>query len=75
MGWDDWTPEAESEPGMVRGVRVQWSPFPSDGLIVRHDDEDSMRVVLVTGDPPNMTIERWLTAGEAKRLGTRTYDG
>jgi hypothetical protein len=26
MGWDDWTHDEESEEGMVRGYRVQWSP-------------------------------------------------
>jgi hypothetical protein len=26
MGWDDWTPDEETEEGMVRGFRVQWQP-------------------------------------------------
>jgi hypothetical protein len=66
MGWEDWTPAEESEPGMVRGFHVQWSPDPKAGLIVPDEGDEDARYVLVTGEPPTMTVNGWTTVGEAK---------
>jgi hypothetical protein len=48
-GWDDWTPDEETEPGIVRSARVQYHADPDEGMIVWDDDPDDMRYVLVTG--------------------------
>ncbi len=76
MGWDDWTHDEESEAGMVRGYRVQWSPDVEHGLIVvRDDDDDDLRIVLVTGRAPTYEIHGWTTVADAKRNGFRIGRG
>jgi hypothetical protein len=75
MGWDDWTWGEESEEGMVRGFRVQWSPDPNAGLIVYDEDDDEARYVLVTGQPPAFTIHGWITVGQARKRGRRIGEG
>jgi hypothetical protein len=75
MGWDDWTFDEESDEGMVRGYRVQWSPDPNAGIVVYDEDDDDARYVLVTGKMPTFTVRGWTTVGEAKRLGKRIGQG
>jgi hypothetical protein len=75
MGWDDWTWDEESEEGMVRGYRVQWSPFPDAGLVVHDEGDEDARYVLVTGEPPTFEIRGWITVGEAKRQGKLIGEG
>jgi hypothetical protein len=75
MGWDDWTWEEESDPGMVRGFRVQWSADPNAGLVVHDEDDDDARYVLVTGWAPHFQVRGWTTVGEAKRQGRRIGEG
>lgn len=66
---DDWTPEEEAEPGIVRGVHVQWSPKPQPGFVVPTDDDDDVRHVFITGTPPDFTFDGWITVGEAREKG------
>jgi hypothetical protein len=66
MGWDDWTPEEEPEVGIVRGYRVQWHPDPNGGLVVRDEDDDEARYVLVTGEAPTYEVHDWISVGEAR---------
>lgn len=75
MGWKDWTHGEESEEGMVRGYRVQWSPHPDAPLVVHDADDDDARYVLVTGRLPTFEVHDWTTVGEAKRLGKRIGQG
>ena len=75
MGWDDWTFDEESEPGMVRGYRVQWSPHDDAGLIVHDEDDDDARYVLVTGQMPTFKVHGWTTVGEARQHGRRIGEG
>ena len=75
MGWEDWTFDEESEPGMVRGYRVQWSADPNAGLVVHDENDDEARYVLVTGRMPTFQVRGWTTVGEAKRLGRRIGEG
>jgi hypothetical protein len=72
LGWD-WAPSVESE-GWVRDIRVVWSSAPA-GLVVTDEGDDATRVVMVTGEPPTMTIHGWTTVGEAKRTGRRIGEG
>lgn len=75
MGWADWTPDKETEPGMVRGYHVRWHAEPGIGFWVPDDDDDDARYVLVTGRVPRFEVHGWITAGEAKRVGRRIGEG
>jgi hypothetical protein len=75
MGWDDWTPEEETVPGMVRGCCVQWQPDPAFGLVVAGEVDDDVRFVLVTGRAPTFEVHGWITAGEAKQDRYRIGEG
>jgi hypothetical protein len=71
MGWNDWWWEEESEAGMVRGFRVQWSRDPTAGVAVDRADPDDARYVVVTGTSAQLQIHGWTTAGEARQWGGR----
>jgi hypothetical protein len=75
MGWDDWTWDEESGPGMVRGYRVQWSADPDAGLVVHDEDDEDTRYALVTGRVPNFVVQGWTTVGEARRTDRRIGEG
>ena len=75
MGWDDWTWEEETEEGMVRGYRVQWSLDPNAALVVYDEGDDEARWVLVTGVAPTFIVLGWTTVGEAKRQGRCIAEG
>jgi len=75
MGWDDWTWGEESDAGMVRGYRVQWSADPNAGLVVHDEDDDEARYVLVTGRAGTYHVHGWTTVGDARRLGRRIGEG
>jgi hypothetical protein len=75
MGWDDWTWDEESEEGLVRGYRVQWSPDSNAPLVVHDEDDDDARYVLVTGEAPDFMVHGWMTVSEAKRHGRRIGEG
>lgn len=74
MGWDDWTPDEESEGRVVRGFHIQWRPDPI-GLVVPADSDDDAMWVLASGRAPEITFHGWLTAGEAKRQGRLIGEG
>ncbi len=75
MGWDDWHWEEETEEGMVRGYRVQWTPDSDACLVVYDEGDDDARWVLVTGFIPTHTVHGWITVGAAKRKGRRVGEG
>ena len=75
MGWDDWTPDEEAEPGMVRGYHVQWTPDPHAGPIVHDEADEDARYVPVTGQPPALVVHGWTTAREARERDRRIGRG
>jgi hypothetical protein len=74
-GGDDWTPDEETEPGIVRSARVQYHADPDEGMIVWDDDPDDMRYVLVTGGPDEYELVGWITVGDAKKRGFAIREG
>jgi len=36
------------------------------GLIVHDEDDDDVRYVLVTGEPPTLEVHAWMTVREAR---------
>lgn len=54
-------------PDVGSSIEVRYST--GDALVVRDRDPDDRTYVLVTGDPPNLTVEGWITKPEAKELG------
>jgi hypothetical protein len=57
MGWDDWTPEEESEEGMVRGFRVQSSRRAPDQRVEsagsRHGESPGRAITLAATRAPS----------------------
>jgi hypothetical protein len=51
-----------------RDLEVRYST--KDLLVVRKSDPDNRKYILVTGVPPNLVVEGWLTGKEAKELGS-----
>lgn len=52
--------------GDVGGLQVRWTPSHSNSLIVRPQDPDEDRFVLVTGVCPRYVVHGWLTGRDAK---------
>ena len=50
-------------------VQIKTRSLEWHDLIVRHDDADDHRFVLVTGSPPCLTVHGWVWGREAKQPG------
>ncbi len=58
-----------SVPDVGPDFEVRATRIPDGCLIVRGNDADDRRYVLVTGDAPEVEIRGWLLGADAKKVG------
>jgi hypothetical protein len=64
--WEPVTRRPENMIGDVGQFQVRWTPRADGRLIVHDEDLDESRFVLVTGEPPTLTVAGAIWGGDAK---------